>query len=179
MSVYTNPASGSVEQARAYTKAVIDLLGERNPFEILRATTGEMRARIEGLSPMQLGHPELPGKWSILQVIQHLADSELVWSYRIRMVLAQDRPRLAGYDQDLWADKLRYSESTAGQSLTVFDVLRSANIEILDRISEDEFGRVGIHEERGEESLGFMIRLYAGHDILHMKQIDRIKKTIH
>ena len=89
MSVFTNPASRSTEQARAYTTAVLDLLGSRDPIEVLRSTPEEVRQAIAGLTDRQLSKTESPGKWSIRHVVRHLADSELVWGYRLRLVLAQ------------------------------------------------------------------------------------------
>ncbi len=92
MSVFTNPASRSAEQAAAYTSAVLDLLGARNPVEALQNTVSALEQIRQGLSTEQITKPEAPGIWSIRHVLQHLADSELVWGYRLRMVLAHDRP---------------------------------------------------------------------------------------
>jgi uncharacterized damage-inducible protein DinB len=178
MSVFTNPASRSAEQAVAYTTAVLDLLGARNPFDVLRATTADLRRVLDGLSAKQVTQPEAEGKWSIRDVLQHLADSELVWGYRLRMVLAHDRPSLTGYDQDRWAERLRYDVADAEQALQDFSVLRRSNLRLLDRTSDDDLKRVGVHAERGEESVEHMIRLYAGHDLLHVRQLERIRRTL-
>ena len=178
MSVFTNPASRSIEQAKAYTAAVLDLLGTRDPIEVLRNTEMALRRTIEGLSNQQITEPEVVGKWSIRHVMQHLADSELVWGYRLRIVLAQDRPQLSGYDQDLWADRLRYHEADAERALHEFSVLRHANLRLLQRASGQDLKRVGVHAERGEESIEHMIQLYAGHDLLHLDQADRIRRAV-
>lgn len=178
MSVFTNPASGAPEQAEAYTRAILDLLGSRDPFEVLKATGGAVRDAVSGMTGAQMAVPEKPGKWSVRQVLRHLADSEIVWAYRLRMVLAQDRPPLTGYDQDAWADFLRYAESDPAESLEEFDAVRRGNLRVLERASEEDLKRVGLHAERGEESLEHMIRLYAGHDLLHLRQIERIRATV-
>lgn len=178
MSVFTNPASRSAEQAQAYTTAVLDLLGSRDPFEVLERTEAHVRKALDGLSTAQLNQPEAPGKWSMRHVLQHLADAELVWAYRLRMVLAHERPPLTGYDQDLWAERLRYDEVEAHQALLDFAAFRSANLRLLTGASDDDRKRVGIHAERGEESVEQMIRLYAGHDVLHSRQLDRIRGEI-
>src|SRR3954470_13205194 len=77
MSVFTNPASSSKEQGKVYTAAILDLLGDRKPLDVLGHTESELRKRIDGLTPKQLAQHEAPGKWSIAQVLQHLADSDL------------------------------------------------------------------------------------------------------
>jgi hypothetical protein len=127
MSVFTNPASGAAEQASAYVAAVLDLLGSEEPMTVLRATPAAVRRAIDGLSPAELLKPERAGKWSIGQVLQHLADSDLVWGWRLRLILAQDRPNLTGYDQDQWAQRLRYAESDPADSLEMFGVLRRSS----------------------------------------------------
>ena len=178
MSVFTNPASGSAEHGKAYTKAILDLLGDKSPLPVLEQTMPLLRKSLAGLTPEQEAKREAPGKWSVRHVMQHLADSELVWSWRLRLVLAQDRPTLTGYDQDLWAERLGYDETDAARALTEFSVVRNANLRLLHRASPQDLKRVGLHAERGEESVEHMMRLYAGHDLLHLKQIARIKQAI-
>jgi uncharacterized damage-inducible protein DinB len=178
MSVFTNPASRSAEQAAAYTAAVLDLLGARNPIETLQDTISALEQVRHGLSAEQVTQPEAPGKWSVRHVLQHLADSELVWGYRLRMVLSHDRPRLTGYDQDLWAERLGYDEAEADRALEDFGVLRRTNLRLLARASGEDLKRVGVHAERGEESVEHMIRLYAGHDLLHLEQLARIRRAV-
>ena len=178
MSVFTNPAARSAEQAQAYTAAVLDLVGEKNPVDVLEQTPSALRRAVDGLSERQMGEPEAPGKWSVRQVLRHLADAELVWGYRLRMVLAQDRPPLTGYDQDLWAERFRYHEADVEQALAEFAALRRGNLRLVVRASRDDLKRVGVHAERGEESVEHVIRLNAGHDLLHLKQIDRIRGAI-
>jgi len=178
MSVFTNPASRSGEHAKAYTAAVLDLLGARKPMEVLREMSPAVRQFLAGLSAPQIIRPEAPGKWSVRHVVQHLADSELVWGYRLRMVLAEDRPRLTGYDQDLWAERLRYDEASAELAVDEFAILRRSNLRLLASAPDNAFKRVGVHAERGEESVEHMISLYAGHDLLHLRQLDRIRRAV-
>jgi len=122
--------------------------------------------------------PERPGKWSICQVLSHLSDSELVWGWRSRLILAQDRPPLTGYDQDLWAERLQYAEADPHESLSMFRTLRASNLRLIERATPSDLQRVGVHSERGEESLGHLLKLYAGHDLLHLNQIARIRAAV-
>jgi hypothetical protein len=174
MSVFTNPAGRSLENAREYVGAVLGLLGDRDPFDVLRGTPAALERVVQDWPGEKLRRPEAPGKWAVRDVLQHLADSELVWGFRLRSVLAQDRAPLTGYDQDQWADRLRYAESDPHEAVGDFSRLRRANLRLLGRASPGDLDRVGVHAERGEEPLSHMIRLYAGHDILHLRQIDRI-----
>lgn len=178
MSVFTNPASAAPDQAREYVRAVLDLLGSRDPFAVLGATPDTLRTRVADMTGPQLAQPEKEGKWSVGQVLRHLADSEIVWAVRLRMVLAHDRPRLTGYDQDAWAERLGYADSDPTRSLAEFAVLRGSNLTVLERASDADLRRVGVHAERGEESLEHMIRLYAGHDLLHLRQVERIRAAV-
>lgn len=178
MSVFTNPADGGPEQAAAYITAILELLGPREPLEVLRATDDALRHAVDGMTHTQLATPEAPGKWSVRHVLRHLADADLVWGWRLRLVLAQDRPLLTGYDQDAWADRLHYDEDDPAVALEEFAVLRRGNLRLLDRSTPEDLSRVGLHAERGEESVDRMARLYAGHDLLHLRQIARIRAAV-
>lgn len=178
MSEFANPASGDSAATQAYVAALLSTLGDRDPLDVLRDTPEKLRDAIASASPEELATPESDGKWSMLQTIQHLADSELVGGFRFRMVLAHDRPALTGFDQDLWADRLRYQDADPAAALGDFTTLRLANIRLFERASADDLARVGIHAERGEESLAQLLRLYAAHDLVHLRQLERIRRTV-
>jgi hypothetical protein len=178
MSIFTNSASRSKEEAKGYTAAVLGLVGDSAPLDILEKTESRLRDLTRGLSKSQLAQREAPGKWSINHVLRHLADSDIVWGWRMRMALAHDRPPITGYDQDAWADRLGYGEADAEESIREFGVLRAGNLRLLKNATPDDMKRVGVHSERGEESVAHMKKLYAGHDLLHLNQIERIKTGI-
>jgi hypothetical protein len=177
MSVFSNTSRDSAQDRASYAGAVLDLLGDRKPIDVLRETPTAAARIVAAMTPEQLKTPEAPGKWSIAQVLRHLADTDVVWGWRMRLILAQDRPTITGFDQDLWADCLDYANADANESLEVFAVLRRDNLRLINRATPADLERVGVHAERGEESVGYLIRLYAGHDLLHLAQIDRIKKA--
>jgi uncharacterized damage-inducible protein DinB len=175
MSVFTNKQSRSVEQAHEYTVAILGLLGDRDPRAVLKATPEALRRAVAGLSDAELRAPEAPDKWSIAQVVRHVADSEIVWGWRLRLVVAQDRPPITGYDQDAWADRLHYESAPVDDALAEFAALRRTHLRLVTSLAAADLARVGVHAERGEESVAHMINLYAGHDLLHLAQIDRIR----
>jgi uncharacterized damage-inducible protein DinB len=178
MSIFTNSSARSIEEAKAYTTAILDLLGARDPMDVLPRTPDAVREAIAGLSETQLSQREAAGKWSIRHVVRHLADSDLVWGYRLRMVLAHDRPTITGYDQDLWADRLHYGQADVALALDDFSVLRRSNLRLISAASAADMQRVGVHSERGEESVTHMIKMYAGHDLLHLAQLKRIRAVV-
>lgn len=178
MSIFTNSYTAAAKEAEQYIQAVLELVGDREPLAVLEELPGEVRRLIEGNSREQLRTPEKPGKWSMVEVLQHLVDSELVWAWRLRLIIAQDRPQLTGYDQDAWARELRYADTESGTALQELEVLRASNLRLLHSLRPDQLERVGVHTERGEESVRHLIRLYAGHDLLHRKQLERIGAAV-
>jgi hypothetical protein len=176
MSVFSNPASSTPAETTAYVAALLDLIGDEDPVRVLGQTPAALE-RFLALPAEIVTRPEAPGKWSIREVIQHLADSELVGGVRLRMMLAHDRPTIIGYDQDLWADRLRYHDVDVRDALEQFALLRRRNMRLWQDLSPADLARVGLHNERGEESLGHMRKLYAAHDLLHLRQLERIRAT--
>ena len=85
---------------------------------------------------------------------------------------------MTGYDQDLWADRLGYADADPLAALELFTVVRRANLRLHERATPGDLNRVGLHVERGEESIGHLRRLAAGHDLLHRRQIERIRQTL-
>lgn len=170
--------SAPADPVAAYVATLIDALGNRVPLEVLAETPDALRHAVAGLSPAEEIAPEAPGKWSVRQVARHFADSEIVGAFRFRMVLAHDAPEVPGYDQDLWAERLDYQEADLPSSVADFAAFRTANLRILRRATPAQLARVMHHAERGDESLGKMIRMYAGHDLVHLRQIARIRRAI-
>jgi DinB superfamily len=178
MSEFANSFPDAVAQADAYVAAILAALGSRDPMELLAETPTVLRTAVAGLTPEQDGTPERPGKWSVRQVVQHLADSDAVGAFRFRMVLSHDAPELPGYDQDLFADRLRYQDTDLATALDDFEFLRGLNLRLLRRATPEDMKRVMRHAERGDEPLAHMIKLYAGHDVVHLRQIARIRQAI-
>jgi len=178
MSIFSNPASSTPTDIAAYVAGLLQLLGDNDPVIVLRHTPAALERFLDTVPAQIVASSEAPGKWSIREVVQHLADSELVGGFRLRMVLAHDRPPLTGYDQDLWASRLKYREVEIRDAIEQFTVLRRANVRIWQQLNPTDLVRVGMHGERGEESLELMRRLYAGHDLLHLQQLERIRASL-
>ena len=177
-SIFSNPQGRAPDAAQAYVKAILDVVGDADPLALLSVFPAKLAAATASLTDEQLRRPEREGKWSIVEVAKHLADAELVSSFRFRIVLAQDRPRITGFDQDAWASRLRYRAVDLGQTLELQRVVRQANVDLLRSLSPEQFQRIGIHEERGEESVERLMKLMAGHDLVHLRQIERIRAAV-
>lgn len=159
-------------------RALLDLLGPRDPLVVMRELLPWLTERLRGVPDARVRQPEVPGKWSVLEVIQHLADSDLVAGFRIRMMLTEDRPPLQGYDQDRWAREFRYRDVSLDQALGQLRGLRTANLQLWGALSPSQLERVGLHSERGPESVGFLLRLMGAHDLVHRRQIERILAAV-
>jgi hypothetical protein len=178
MSDLASDSADPVTHPDAYIASLLQALGSRDPMEVLAETPRTLRAAVAGLTRQQDAIPERPGKWSVRQVVQHVADSDLVGAFRFRMVLAHDAPELPGYDQDVWAQRLAYEDADVSSALREFSTLRNATVRLLRRATPEDLRRVMRHAERGDESLSHMIRTYAGHDVVHLRQIARIRQAI-
>jgi DinB superfamily len=161
-----------------YARRLLNRIGDRDMFEVLQATPATLRACFDGVDDAAMRRPEAAGKWSMIEVAHHLADSEMVVGVRVRMILAEDRPAIAAYDQDLWVANLGYREAALDDVLAQFAALRVANLRLARVLGAAELGRVGIHSERGGESVGYTLRLQAAHDLVHLDQIARIRRVV-
>src|SRR5947209_16711407 len=108
-----------------------------------------------------------PGKWSIRQIIAHLADAELVGAHRLRQVIAEDNPTLIAFDQDAWARNLDYSRRKPKQSLEAFRRVRADNYDLLKDLPETAFARTGNHSENGLMTLRRLLDGFAQHAESH------------
>ncbi|HQR17463.1 MAG TPA: DinB family protein [Gemmatimonadales bacterium] len=171
---YSNPAGQRGAAADAYVASLLALLGSRDPLEVLGSTPAVAARVLAHAAPSALTKPEAPGKWSVAGVLQHLADSEGINGQRIRLMLVEDTPPIAAYDQDAWGRVFGYEHADPGLALRDFTALRAANLRLWASLDATALARGGMHAERGLETAGTLIRLLAGHDLVHLKQIGRI-----
>jgi hypothetical protein len=174
MTSFSNPAGNAPAAAASYTKALLDLLGDRDPLVVMAELVPWLEQRVGALDDATLRRPEKPGKWCVLEVVQHLADTELVYGYRVRMMLTQDAPPIPGYDQDVWARTFRYRDLPAAQAMAQVAALRPANLRLYRSLDAAQLARTGLHSERGPETVGHTLRMMGGHDLVHRRQIERI-----
>ncbi len=161
-----------VDEAAEYQRFILSKLKDDDPAEVQAATPSALRELFREAGDRLRARPA-PSEWSVLETAGHMLDAEVVGSARYRWILAQDEPRLVGYDQELWMERLRHDEDHPDELLTLFEALRAANLALWSRSSEADRSRIGMHEERGPESYELTFRLIAGHDRNHLAQARR------
>jgi hypothetical protein len=161
----------SVEQ---YVERILSNVGDADPWEVLASTAARLRALIDGRPADALTRRPAPHRWSVGEILAHLADAEVVAGWRLRSILASNGTPLQPFDQDRWAETFRYAQAPAHESLEAFDASRRANLHLLRSVDPALLDNYGVHAERGRESVHHLLRLYAGHDVNHLRQIERL-----
>lgn len=162
-----------VTEFERYRDEILALLGDDDPLQVLRASIEELSTLVAGADTEQLRASPTPGEWSAWQVFSHLADAELVIGLRVRLIVTQDQPTLLGYDQDAWTARFSELDPDPQATWDRWLALRENNLRVYESLSNEEWERVGVHTERGEESARLVVRLAAGHDRAHIDQIRR------
>ena len=168
----------SVSDPQAYREKMYRLLGDRNPLEVLAQTASRLAEIARTHSATALRTRPFEGKWTPNEVIGHLADSEWVYGYRLRLILCEDSPTILGMNQDLWVAGQGHNQREPSELVEVFRTMRQLNLALWKRMSPADLERTGQHNERGPESLGVMLRMLAGHDLSHLEQIARYLQAV-
>lgn len=166
-----------VAEPHAYQAMRLGLLGVADPAAVQSGTLTELPALIDAAGDALRTQPA-PGEWSVVELLGHITDAELVASGRYRWILAHDTPPIPGYDQDLWASRLNHRDADPAELLALHSALRTANLALWRRTPVEEHSRYGIHAERGPESYELTFRLIAGHDRFHVAQARRTLEQI-
>ena len=136
----------------------------------------EVMAALDGATDADLDRRPAPGKWTAREIVHHLADSEMTSAIRLRRLVAEENPVIAGYDQDEFARRLRYDRPIAA-SLAAFKAARETTSEILDLLTEAEWARRGTHSESGSYSVEAWLEIYAVHAHGHADQIRHARSS--
>jgi DinB superfamily len=162
------------ETPQQYTQRILGNLQGQEPLKVQAATAKKIEKLLKGLPTSRLRKRPEPGKWSITEIVTHLVDTEIVGGFRMRMILGAPGTPIPAFDQDAWVTAGHYDKRDARKSLEQFRTVREANLALLKTLTPEQWKHYGIHAERGEETMEHIVRLYAGHDINHTKQIQRI-----
>lgn len=148
-------------------------------IEKLRAFPPRVAQAVEGIDANDLTRPEAPGKWSVADVVAHLADLELVYAVRIRTILAGaggDTP-LPVLAQNQWVERVHRREPL-NELLEQFAFHRRMNLMLVARLNDEELARSGVHPDYGTITIRDAIARIERHDERHFAQIERVKRTL-
>jgi len=157
-----------------YLERIRTLSQGKDFIAVQRETTSTLSTLIAGIPEAELSRRPAPGKWSVGEILAHLAEDELVTHWRYRQMIETDGVQLTSFDQDLWARLGDYGSRSPMQSLILFNLLRDANLHMLALLTPEEWQRFGTHAERGKITVEDLARHMAGHDTNHIAQIRKI-----
>jgi hypothetical protein len=163
-----------VSNARGYRELMFQLAGEGDPSAAMLDAPATVRSVVEGAGAELRSRPA-EGEWSVLELLGHMLDAEMVVGVRMRRILAEDEPPLPGFDQDDWVRIQGYNDADPKILLDALEGLRPLTVALYRGASETDRQRVGLHAERGPESFETVYRMLAGHDRFH---VDQMKATL-
>jgi len=164
------------ETPQQYTQRILGNLNGQEPLRIQQDTAKKLQKLVKGLSKAQLTRRPAPDKWSIAEVLAHLADAEIVGSWRMRYIIGSNGVNIEAFDQDVWAKSFDYAHRDPKLSLETFRALRENNLRMLKALPKQLWDNYGMHSERGKETISHIVRMFAGHDLNHLAQIEKIAK---
>lgn len=162
------------ETPQQYTQRILDNVEGKQPLVVQAATAKRLERLIKGVSTARLCKRPAPEKWSVSEIVAHLADGEIVGGFRMRLILGSPGTPIVAYDQDRWATSGHYDKRDPRKSVEQFRVLREGNLALLRSLTPEQWKHYGMHSERGRESIEHIARMFAGHDINHLRQIEKI-----
>lgn len=147
-------------------------LGARDPRHVIAGTPLRLREFVDSLGEARVNRPPAPGKWSVREILCHLADCEVVFAFRLRQTLAEPHHVIQPFDQDLWARN--YAAYDAPSALAVFTAVRDFNTRLIASIPAEAFLKQVSHPERGTMTFQTIVETMGGHDLNHLAQIEKI-----
>jgi hypothetical protein len=162
------------ETVQEYIARIEGKVAGKDPLRVQSTTAKKLASLLKRKTPAKLRKRPAPDKWSVAEILAHLADAEIVTSWRVRSILGAPGTPLQAFDQDAWAAAGQYARRDARKSLEQFRVLREGNLALFKSLKPEQWKHYGMHAERGEESLETILLRIAGHDINHLEQIEAI-----
>lgn len=162
------------ETAAQYIARMLGNVEGQDALAVLASTAERLNALLQATTREDWARRPAPGRWTAGEVLAHLADCEVVAGWRVRSILATDGVALQPFDQDAWARAFKYEDVDVGEALATFTAARASLLSLLARVDPGRLEHHGMHAERGRETVRHLIRLYAGHDLNHLKQIETL-----
>lgn len=147
-------------------------------LEAAEKSPKQIAAAVSGVPEKTLRFKPAPDKWCILEILAHLADMDILYAYRLRQMLADEKPVIAPIDQDAWAKHLGYMESSAPELIALYGLNRHANLQLLRRLKPGDLERSAYHPElKRQVTVAEVVGMMGGHGANHLEQIERLKKA--
>jgi DinB superfamily len=162
------------ETPQQYTQRVTSYVEGKQSLAVQAATAKKLERLIKGVPTAKLRKRPTPDKWSVGEILAHLADAEIVGGFRMRLILGAPGTPVAAFDQDAWVTSGHYAKRDPRKSVEQFRVVREANLALLKSLTPEQWKHYGMHAERGQETIEHIVRMFAGHDINHLRQIEGI-----
>jgi len=162
------------ETVQEYIQRIQGKIAGKDPIRTQTETAKRLTGLLKRGTPAKLKKRPAPDKWSVVEILAHLADVEMVTGWRLRSILGSPGTPIQAFDQDAWAAAGQYAKRDPRKSLEQFRVLREANLVLLKSLSPEQRKLFGLHAERGKESIERLTQMIAGHDINHLEQIESI-----
>jgi uncharacterized damage-inducible protein DinB len=147
-------------------------IGDRAPLDVISETPGRLAQLVETIGPARLEVSPAPGKWSARDILSHLADAEIVFSFRLKQTLAEDHHVIQPFDQDLWAKS--YPSCDAKLAFAALSAVRAWNLALIRSVKAADLSKPVTHPERGTMTFQTIVETMAGHDRNHIKQMEAI-----
>jgi len=167
-------SKGMKETPQEYIQRILGNLAGQAPLKVQAGTAKKLERLIRGVPASRLRKRPAPEKWSVGEILAHLAETEIVTGWRMRQILGAPGTPIQAFDQDSWAAAGHYEKRDPRKSAEQFRVLREANLALLKSLAPEQWKHHGMHAERGVETIEHIVRLMAGHDVNHTKQVERI-----
>ena len=162
------------ETADQYISRILGYLGDQQPLATQAKTPDRLAKIVKGVPKGKLTKRPAPEKWSVGEILAHMADTEIVGGWRIRLILGTNGAPIQAFDQDTWVGELHSSRRDPHESIETFRALRRANLALLKSLTPEQWENHGIHSERGKETVLHITKMFAGHDLTHIRQIEAI-----
>jgi hypothetical protein len=162
------------ETPQQYTQRIVGHVEGKQPLAVQSATAKKLEGLIKGIPTSKLRKRPAPDKWSVNEILAHLADVEVAVGFRLRLILGAPGTPVAAFDQDSWVASLHYEKRDPRKSVEQFRAAREANLALLKSLTPEQWKHYGMHSERGQETIEHTVRMLAGHDLNHLQQIERI-----
>lgn len=165
------------ESPQQYSARISGYVQDLNHMKVLQSTPGRIHRLIKGRSKTFLRKRPGENRWSVAEILAHLAESEIVFAYRLRLVVSAPGTPIQAFDQNVWQSNAGYLVKNPKEASDLFAEFRAGNVAFLKSLTDEQWLSFGMHSERGKESVERMVELYAGHDVNHLRQIEGIAKT--